>query len=72
MPIFELPTGLSSLIADCISMAASAAASALGKVDMTSSPIVLMTRPFAASVQSRMMRMHWSIAAFATWSPAVS
>jgi hypothetical protein len=36
---------------------------------MTSSPMVLITRPWAASVRSRMMRTHSSIAALATWSP---
>ena len=58
MPILVLPTGFSSPIADCISIAASAAASVVGNEDMTSSPMVLMTRPLAVTVHSLMMRTH--------------
>src|SRR5436190_979911 len=72
MPICVLPTGGISEIALCISMAASAAASAVGKADITSSPIVLITRPLAVMVFSRIRFTHFSMAACATASPAVS
>src|SRR5688572_13604755 len=72
MPSCVLPTGGSSEIASCISIAASAAASAVGNCDITSSPIVFITLPCALTVFSRMMPMHFSMAACATASPAVS
>src|SRR5436190_10982666 len=71
-PICVLPTGGISEIALWISIAASAAWSAVAKADMTSSPIVLITRPLALTVFSRIRFTHFSMAACATVSPAVS
>src|SRR5678809_1715766 len=46
--------------------------SAVGNADITSSPMVLMTRPVACTVFSRIRLTHFSMAAWATASPAVS
>ena len=67
-----MPTGGSSAIASCISIAASAASSALVKADITSSPMVLITRPFEACVFCRITLTQLSTAACATALPADS
>ena len=61
-----------SVIARCISLAASIASSAVGKVAMTSSPIVLMTVPPCDSVAARMMSMQMPTMARAWVSPSTS
>ena len=72
MPSVVLPTGGSSEMASCISIAASAASSALVKADITSSPMVLMTRPLEACVFCFMRLTQLSTAACATALPADS
>ena len=72
MPRVVVPTGGSSEMASCISIAASAASSALLNADITSSPMVLMTRPLAACVFCFIKLTQLSTAACATAFPADS
>jgi hypothetical protein len=62
-------TVMPSVIPSCISAAACAASSAVLKVDMTSSPMVLTTRPPWRVVASDMRSTHFAIASRAFASP---